>query len=103
MSHDPMWNLPINGWLDLLQKEGLLWVGTLGVVSPGTYLHSRIVEGMRGSGDADGTYMKIVDPENGSRYEEVFSAFLARYEKAFSISQPQQQSAVREYYQIRYF
>ena len=44
MQREPMANLTIQGWLNLLKRYGPLWVGTLGVVSPGTYLHSRIVE-----------------------------------------------------------
>jgi hypothetical protein len=102
MRHQPMWTLPISEWAELLGARGLLWVGTLGVVSPGRYLHSRLVEGIEGDGNANGTWMKIVDPENGSRYRERFSDFLNRYEGAFNLSQP---SAVglREYYQIRHF
>jgi hypothetical protein len=102
MQREPMANLTIQGWLNLLKRYGPLWVGTLGVVSPGTYLHSRIVEGMRGNGDADGTWMKIVDPESGSRYEELFRVFLARYEGAFILSQGSG-AGLREYYHIRHF
>ena len=102
MQHEPMANLTIQGWQNLLKRYGPLWVGTLGVVSPGTYLHSRIIEGMRGNGDADGTWMKIVDPENGSRYEELFRVFLGRYEGAFMLSQGTA-PGLREYYQIRHF
>jgi Papain-like cysteine protease AvrRpt2/LysM domain len=102
MRHESMVNLPIQGWNDLLKRHGPLWIGTLGVVNPGTYLHSRIVEGMRGNGSADGTWMKIVDPENGSRYEEVFSKFIGTYEGAFSLSQGAG-ATLNEYYQIRHF
>ncbi len=102
MQHQPMWNIPIKEWLRLLQGRGLLWVGTLGVVSPGTYLHSRIVEGIHGNGQANGASVKIVDPENGSRYQELFRDFLSRYEDAFRLSQTGV-AGVREYYQIRHF
>jgi hypothetical protein len=57
---------------------------------------------MRGNGDADGPWMKIVDPENGSRYEEPFRVFLARYEGAFILSQGSG-LGLRECYQIRHF
>jgi len=97
MQREPMWSLPVEGWLGLLQDNGLLWVGTLGVVNPGTYLHSRIVEGMYGDGSTTATWMKIVDPENGTRYTETFGRFLDRYEGARRLS------TANEYYQIRHF
>ena len=98
-----MWNLPIEGWTRLLRNRGLLWVGTLGVVSPGTYLHSRLLERISGDGSSGGTKFHIVDPENGSRYTETFEVFLARYEGAFTHSQPSKPSGFKEYFQIRHF
>lgn len=103
MTHEPMWNIPIEEWLRLLRTHGLLWVGTLGVVSPGTYLHSRLIEQISGDGSSGGTRFHIVDPENGSRYTETFDVFLRRYEGGFSVSQPSKPSAFREYFQIRHF
>ncbi len=102
LQHEPMWNLPIEGWLKLLKRHGPLWVGTLAATPPATSLHSRVVEGMRGNGDAGSTWMKIVDPGMGGRYEELFRAFLAKYEGAFTESQ-RGSNGVSEYYQIRYF
>jgi Papain-like cysteine protease AvrRpt2 len=102
LQHQPMWNLTIQGWLKLLKRHGPLWVGTLGAAPPATSLHSRIVEGMRGNGDANDTWMKIVDPGKGSRYDERFSSFLAKYEGAFIQSQSGS-AGVGEYYQIRHF
>jgi hypothetical protein len=100
LQHEPMWNLPAGGWLKLLKDHGPLWVGTLAALPPASPLHSRIVEGMRGNGD--GTWMKIVDPGTGSRYEESFGTFLAKYEGAFIQSQSGS-AGVSEYYQIRHF
>jgi hypothetical protein len=57
---------------------------------------------MSGSGDSNGAWMKIVDPGNGSRYNESFRTFLAKYEGAFIQSQSGT-SGFSEYYQIRYF
>jgi hypothetical protein len=102
MQHQSMHSLPISGWLDLLRFHGPLWVGTLGVVNPGTYLHSRIVVGMRGNGAPDTTWVKIIDPEDGSQYEETFSEFISTYEGGFTHSQGSA-PALREYYQIRHF
>jgi hypothetical protein len=67
MNHEPMHSLSPIEWLKLLKAHGLLWVGTLGVASPGTYLHSRILEGMLGNGEPNATWMKIIDPETGLR------------------------------------
>ena len=103
MKYQPMWNLPIEGWTRLLRNRGLLWVGTLGVVSPGTYLHSRLLERISGDGSSGGTKFHIIDPENGSRYTETFEVFLARYEGAFTLSQPSKPSGFKEYFQIRHF
>jgi len=50
MRHESMVNMPIKDWNGLLKRYGPLWVGTLGVVNPSIYLHSRIVIGMRGNG-----------------------------------------------------
>ena len=61
------WRDAVGAYVNLLKQYGTLWIGTLGVVNAGTYLHSRIVEGMRGNGSADSTWMKIVDPESGDR------------------------------------
>jgi hypothetical protein len=96
MDLQPMANLTIQGWLDLLMNKGLLWVGTLNSIGPGAGLHSRIVEGMRGDGSATGTFMDIMDPDGGKRYQEQFDIFLAKYEGAFIL-------AGSDYYQIRHF
>jgi hypothetical protein len=103
MTHQPMWNIPIEEWTRLLRTHGLLWVGTLGVVSRGTYLHSRLVEAIAGDGSGAGTRFHIVDPENGSRYTETFDVFLQRYERAFIHSQPSNPARFREYFQIRHY
>jgi hypothetical protein len=102
MQHESMVSMPIKDWNGLLKTYGPLWVGTLGVVSPGSYLHSRIVMGMRGNGSAQSTWMIIIDPENASRYEERFDKFIANYEGAFTQSQGGG-GAIKEYYQIRHF
>ena len=52
---EPMANLPLSDWVTLLKLHGLLWVGALATVTSG--LHSRIVEGIRGDGSYDATWM----------------------------------------------
>jgi hypothetical protein len=96
MTHEPMENLTIDGWLGQLQSNGLIWVGTLAGVSPGTGLHSRIIEGISGDGNFAGTWFSIIDPAGGKRYTETFSVFLTKYEGAF-------RGQSGEYFQIRHF
>ena len=97
VTHLPMINLSIVGWEQRLRSNGLLWVGALASLDPGSGLHSRLLEGMRGDGSPSGTSMLIVDPGYGSRYIEPFSDFVAKYEQA--VNNPGQE----EYYQVRFF
>jgi papain like cysteine protease AvrRpt2 len=96
MTHEPMMNLTIPGWIEKLRRHGLLWVGTLNVVGVGAGLHSRIIEGSHGRGGAADTWFKIIDPAGGRRYNERFDAFLSKYEGAF-------RSVSGDYFQIRHF
>lgn len=97
VTHLPMINLSIAGWEQHLRAHGLLWVGVLASLDPGSGLHSRLLEGMRGDGSPAGTSMLIVDPGYGNRYAEPFADFVAKYEQAInSTGKP-------EYYQVRFF
>eukprot|EP00456_Euglypha_rotunda_P015227 TRINITY_DN1486_c0_g2_i1.p1 TRINITY_DN1486_c0_g2~~TRINITY_DN1486_c0_g2_i1.p1 ORF type:complete len:155 (+),score=2.69 TRINITY_DN1486_c0_g2_i1:90-554(+) len=97
MTHEPMANLTINGWAQLMQSFGLLWVGTLVSPTPRSGLHSRILQGIVGDGSPGGTSMKVVDPATGGMYSEEFSTFIAKYEGAF------RDTGSDQYYQIRHF
>ena len=97
VSYQAQINLSVQGWVNQLKAHGLTWVGTMNSVSPPAGLHSRIVEGMVGDGSASGTLMKIIDPDGGKRYLEVFTIFVKKYEDAF------QKSHDDQYFQIRYF
>jgi peptidoglycan hydrolase-like protein with peptidoglycan-binding domain len=68
MSHQPMMNLAIEGWVSLLRRHGLLWIGASVTINPNTGLHSRILEGMSGDGTPEGTTMKMIDPDGGRQY-----------------------------------
>lgn len=94
MRLEPMANLTIEGWTNKLRDYGLLWVGTLFDESSG--LHSRIIEGIRGYGDYQNTWMMMIDPWGGVSYDEPYSLFLHKYEQAFIDN-------TGEYYQIRHF
>ncbi|QEH38958.1 Putative peptidoglycan binding domain protein [Aquisphaera giovannonii] len=96
MEVEPMMNLTISGWVNLLRVKGLIWVGTLNSIGPGAGLHSRIIEAMSGDGSVDGTNMHIIDPAGGRQYQENFRVFLAKYEGAFG-------QVTGDYFQIRHF
>lgn len=96
MNHQPMKNLPIDEWLNLLKSYGLLWIGTLNAIGPGGGLHSRIICAISGGGNPDDTQFGIVDPDGGKRYFEPFSVFIAKYEGALALAEGQ-------YLQIRHF
>ena len=96
MEHQPMINLTIEGWVNLLRTKGLLWVGTLNTIGPGAGLHSRIIEAMSGDGTVDRTRMHIIDPDGGRQYQETFRDFITKYEGAIM-------SVTGDYFQIRHF
>ena len=95
MVAEPMANYMASAWEDMLRTHGLLWVGTLNALGPGAGLHSRIIEGMSGSGE-NGREMLIIDPAGGRRYRESFEIFVAKYEGAIA-------GVTGEYLQIRHF
>lgn len=96
MVAEPMMNLTIEGWVNLLRAKGLIWVGTLNSIGPGAALHSRIIEAMSGNGTVDGTMMHIIDPAGGRQYQEKFRDFITKYEGAFG-------QVTGDYFQIRHF
>lgn len=96
MSYEPMANPTISGWADRLKKYGLLWVGTLASINPGAGLHSRIIERITGDETPGGTWLAIIDPDQGKRYQETISTFVRKYEGAI-------RGQAGTYYQIRHF
>jgi Papain-like cysteine protease AvrRpt2/Putative peptidoglycan binding domain len=96
MVAEPMMNLAIAAWVELLRARGLIWVGTLNSIGPGAGLHSRIIEAMSGDGTVDGTIVHIIDPAGGKRYQEKFRDFITKYEGAFG-------QVSGDYFQIRHF
>ena len=97
MGHEPMANLTVERWADLLHTYGLLWIGASVTINPNTGLHSRILEGITGTGDPAGTFMQIIDPAGGRQYSEAFLIFLAKYESGI------RSVGNSEYFQIRHF
>ena len=62
MGHEPMANLTVERWAGLLHTYRLLWIGASVTINPNTGLHSRILEGITGTGEPAGTLMQIIDP-----------------------------------------
>lgn len=96
MNFQPLKNLTIDAWLELLQTYGILWVGSLYSLSQGAGLHSRIIVSMIKGDDASDTKFGIIDPAYGRKYMEPFTTFLAKYEGAMT-------EAGDSYLQIRHF
>ena len=96
MQNQPMANLPIDEWENLLRAHGLLWIGTLNSLNPGAGLHSSIIEAIEGGGEATNTHFAIIDPDGGRQYRERFDTFLQKYEGAIA-------NVNGEYFQIRHF
>jgi len=94
LTMEPMMNLPLDEWVRLMRRHGLLWVGTLNSDSSGR--HARIIEGVYGDGSAERSHFKIIDPDRGRRYNETFRAFVRKYEGAFTFAND-------VYYQIRHY
>ncbi|MGE3806941.1 MAG: peptidoglycan-binding protein, partial [Gemmataceae bacterium] len=77
---EPRMNLTIRGWVDMMRRHGLLWVSHAFRQGRNLFVHDRILEGMHGNGEPDGTFMKVMDPDGGRRYSEPFRVFLRKFE-----------------------
>jgi Papain-like cysteine protease AvrRpt2 len=64
----------------LLQNYGPLVIIDDEDPSPAFAVHARIIRGMYGDGNAENTYLKIVDPNGGKTYDESFQDFTSKYE-----------------------
>lgn len=89
-----------------LKVHGLLWVATQRIIA-GTMFggHVRVIEGIKGDGSADGTFLQVMDPTSadgtGQRYDEKFSDFLLEYDLGFTVHRKFFGTA--PFFQIRYF
>jgi len=81
LSAQPAMNLSIEGWQQMLRKYGPLWVTTDEQPGAGFAIHARLMTGIHGGGEANDTFVDIVDPGNGSEYKEKFADFLGKYEE----------------------
>lgn len=96
LSHKPMLSMSLSQWIATVRSRGLLWIGTLNALGPGAVLHSRIIEGVMGDGSPGGSFMRIIDPAGGRRYNETFATFQRKYEGA-------RRNVPGQYLQVRHF
>ena len=66
--------------LQLLENFGPVIVIDDEDPSPKFLIHARIIYGIYGDGDPANTYLKIVDPDGGTTYDESFQDFTSKYE-----------------------
>jgi len=66
--------------LQLLQSYGPLIIIDDEDASANFAVHARIIRGIYGDGDASNTFLKIVDPDGGKDYDELFQDFTSKYE-----------------------
>ncbi|HEY2974825.1 MAG TPA: papain-like cysteine protease family protein [Pyrinomonadaceae bacterium] len=79
-------NPTIEGWLELLQKYGPLYVDV--GYNTGTGTHAIIVIAIKGDGTAAGTTITYVDPDGGKTVPMNFSDFLVKYEAKSAVEWP---------------
>lgn len=73
------------GWVSMLREHGLLWIGSANLPGGAGGLHARVIEGFLGDGSSWDSWMRIIDPAfGGSRYDELFGLFTAKYEQTFA-------------------
>jgi GH24 family phage-related lysozyme (muramidase) len=80
------YNPSIDGWVDLLQKYGPLYVdiGFVGTMNT----HAVIVTGLKGGGTADDTDITFIDPDTGTIKTTLFRNFLKNYETEGAVNWP---------------
>ncbi len=79
-------NPTIEGWLELLQKYGPLYVDV--GYHTGTGTHAIIVVALKGDGTPGGTTITYVDPDGGKTVPMRFTDFLAKYEATSAVQWP---------------
>lgn len=84
----PLACYPPSGWVDLLKRNGLIWIWQLNASA--SMGHIRVLAGVSGDGNTQGTTMYVLDPWKGRRYHETFEQFTRRYEGTAHASLPAQ-------------
>jgi hypothetical protein len=72
LHHGQSWS--VQGLVSLIRAHGPLMV--CGIVG---YKHCFVIGGLRGDGTAEGTTLKIYDPDGGMIYPEIYSSVMRRF------------------------
>jgi hypothetical protein len=93
---EPPQNYSLEGWLQLLQTYGPLWVTTDESQTDGKFaIHARILLGMSGDGTPNGTQVGIVDPALGAEITEDFTTLIAKFEREIIKRDPKDTTPLR--------
>lgn len=76
-------NPTIASWYNLLKKHGPLSI-TVDADPPLGTIHALVVNGIKGDGSPEKTFIDYVDPADGKQYNLKFSEFIKLYEGAAS-------------------
>lgn len=68
------------GLYDLLVNYGPIIVITDEDTSPYFAIHARILKGIHSDADAETSYLSLIDPADGSQYDENFEDFTLKFE-----------------------
>ena len=72
LHHGQSWS--VDGLVSLIRRYGPLMIcGLIG------YKHCFVIGGIRGDGTAEGTTLKIYDPDGGRVYSEIYSSVMRRF------------------------
>lgn len=81
LTAEPPEDFTVDGWVQLLQNYGPLWVTTNEGTAQNFSVHARILKGISGDGNPDTTFMDIIDPGDGSEYNESVTDFTNKFDE----------------------
>ena len=80
LTTEPPEDFTVEGWAQLIQSYGALWVTTNEGAGQNFSAHARILKGISGDGNPDTTFMDIIDPGDGSEYNENVTDFTRKFD-----------------------
>lgn len=80
LTTEPPQDYSVDGWVQLLQNYGALWVTTNEGDGQNFSAHARIIRGITGDGGPDTTTLDIIDPGDGSEYNESLTDFTNKFD-----------------------
>lgn len=80
LTTEPPEDFAVDGWAQLLQTFGALWVTTNEGTQQNFSAHARILKGISGDGNPDTTLMDIIDPGDGTEYSESVTDFSRKFD-----------------------